>query len=280
MIVAALVVLGLCWGSFVNALVWRVHEQSLETTKKRPNKKRLRELSIVQGRSMCPDCKHELGPQDLIPVLSWLSLGGKCRYCRKPISWQYPLVELLTAGLFVASYMWWPSSLTGWAWLPFGLWLMLLVGLVALTVYDLRWMLLPNRIVYPLSAVALTLACVQALQAAHHWQAVLNTAIAVAIGGGIFYVLFQVSAGKWIGGGDVRLGWLLGLVMATPSRSFLFLFLAAIAGSVVSVPLLLIKKAKKDTVIPFGPFLIAGAIVTQLFGASIISWYEHIFLGL
>src|SRR4051812_13278636 len=100
MIIAVLIVFGLCLGSFVNALVWRVHEQEAA---KKPNKK----LSVLNGRSMCPHCEHELAAKDLIPVLSWLSLGGKCRYCHKPISKQYPLVELLTALLVVGSYIWW-----------------------------------------------------------------------------------------------------------------------------------------------------------------------------
>jgi len=104
MIVVVLVVLGLCLGSFVNALVWRIHEQDrLTGKKKKPHKKQLDRLSILHGRSMCPDCHHELKPKDLVPLFSWLSLHGKCRYCHKPISWQYPVVELLTAGLFVFS---------------------------------------------------------------------------------------------------------------------------------------------------------------------------------
>src|SRR5476651_645529 len=136
MIIVVLVVFGLCLGSFVNALVWRLHEQ---------DKKQAKNLSILNGRSMCPNCKHELAAKDLVPVLSWLSLRGKCRYCGKPISVQYPLVEMVTSGLFVASYLWWPEVLHGAQVAAFGLWLALLVGLMALLVYDLRWFLLPNR---------------------------------------------------------------------------------------------------------------------------------------
>src|SRR5665213_2769212 len=97
MIIALLALLGLVFGSFVNALVWRLHEQEVLLEKrKKPSKKQLEKLSILNGRSMCPHCKHELAIKDLVPLFSWIALKGKCRYCGKPISWQYPVVELLT----------------------------------------------------------------------------------------------------------------------------------------------------------------------------------------
>jgi prepilin signal peptidase PulO-like enzyme (type II secretory pathway) len=271
MIVAVLIVLGLCFGSFVNALVWRVHEQAKRG-------KKARELSILHGRSMCPDCRHELRARDLIPVFSWLFLRGKCRYCSKPISWQYPLVEAGTSGLFLISYLCWPAAFTGPQIALFGLWLAILVGLMALTVYDLRWMLLPNRIIHPVMALATIQAVIRVADAAQPWQALVNELLAVIIGGGIFYLLYQLSNGKWIGGGDVRLGWLLGLTAATPARSVLFIFLGALGGSLISLPLLASHKLKRGSVIPFGPFLILGAIIVQLFGGDILDWYRHVAL--
>jgi leader peptidase (prepilin peptidase)/N-methyltransferase len=279
MIVAALVIVGLCLGSFVNALVWRLHEQEEQASKKQPDKKYLTQLSIARGRSMCPHCKHELAGRDLIPVFSWLSLGGKCRYCSKPISWQYPAVELATAGLFVASYIWWPVALTGAQDAVFMLWLALLVGLMALVVYDLRWLLLPNRIIYPLGAIAGLQAVISIAAAAGPLSTLFNTILAVAVGGGVFYLLFQVSDGKWIGGGDVRLGWLLGLIVATPARSLLLIFVASLGGSLVSLPLLAKGSLKRTSVVPFGPFLIIGAIIVQLFGADVLHWYQQTFIG-
>jgi leader peptidase (prepilin peptidase)/N-methyltransferase len=278
MIIAVLIVLGLCFGSFVNALVWRVHEQSEQGSKKKPNRSYLDKLSIRKGRSMCPHCKHELKAVDLLPVLSWVALRGKCRYCGKPISPQYPLVELLTAALFVGSYHWWPVELQGLQVVLLALWLVLLIGLVALIIYDLRWMLLPNRLMYPLTAVAGLYALVTVLYAPNHLMAAVNVILAVAVGGGIFYVLFQVSDGKWIGGGDVKLGWMLGLIAATPARSMLFIFLAALLGSLLSVPLLLSGRLKRNTNIPFGPMLIIGLIIVQLFGTAILHWYRRTFL--
>src|SRR5665213_1923110 len=209
MIVGLLLVYGLVLGSFVNALVWRLHEQALETDKKRPNRRRLERLSVSHGRSMCPNCQHVLAAKDLVPVFSWLWLRGKCRYCHQPISAQYPIVELATGLLFVASYIWWPEAYTfdGIRYTvvaQFIVWLALLVGFMALTVYDLKWMLLPNRLVYPLTVFGIAFAGLGTAMAEKPATALLEVALAVLIGGGIFYLLFQLSAGKWIGGGDVK----------------------------------------------------------------------------
>ncbi len=280
MIIAMLAIVGLCLGSFVNALVWRLHEQEVEQAKQRPSRQYLKKIAIGTGKSMCPHCKHQLSARDLVPVASWLSLRGKCRYCGKPISWQYPAVELATAALFVASYVWWPASLVGATPITvFLFWLILLTGLIALAVYDLRWFLLPNRIIYFLSCVAIAQAAAIVSAAPQPGITMVNMLLGVAIGGGIFYILFQVSKGKWIGGGDVKLGWLLGLIAATPARAVLFIFLAALLGSLVSLWLLASKRLKRGSVIPFGPFLIAGLIIVQLFGADILRWYQQAFLG-
>lgn len=280
MVIVILGIAGLCLGSFVNALVWRLHSISTETSKKKPSQRYLAQLSVARGRSMCPHCKHQLAAQDLIPILSWLMLKGKCRYCKQPISVQYPAVELATAAFFIVSYLWWPVALNGAQISIFVLWLVLLVGFMALIVYDLRWLLLPNRIIYPLGAIAAAMSIIEVSTATRPAIALVNLILAVAVGGGIFYVLFQVSAGKWIGGGDVKLGWLLGLVAGTPGRSLLLIFLAAVLGSLFSVPLLATQRLKRTSTIPFGPFLIIAAIIVQLYGASILVWYQRTILKL
>lgn len=277
MIIAILIVTGLCLGSFVNALVWRLHEQESSKSKKNDGAYRER-LSIARGRSMCPHCQHTLALKDLVPLLSWLSLGGKCRYCHKPISAQYPLVELATALLFVGLYIWWPEHFTTAQTALFVLWLGLATGFMALIVYDLRWMLLPNRLMYPVTVLAAAIALISVAIALNPMEALLNVILAVLVGGGIFYALFQVSNGKWIGGGDVKLGALLGLVAATPARSLLMIFLAAFLGSLVSIPLLLTHRMKRTSTVPFGPFLIVAAIIVQLFGHSMLFWYQRTFL--
>jgi prepilin signal peptidase PulO-like enzyme (type II secretory pathway) len=270
-----LIVAGLCFGSFVNALVWRLHEQS---SGKGKNKGKGGDLSITRGRSMCPKCRHELTARDLVPVLSWVFLNGKCRYCHKPISPQYPLVELATAGVFLASYVWWPQVFDAPQKAVFVLWLAILTGLMALLVYDARWSLLPNRIIYPVAAIAAVQAVIAILSADEPVRALAGTLLGVLVGGGVFYALFQVSKGKWIGGGDVKLGFLLGLIVAGPGRAVLFIFFGSLLGSLVSIPLLATGRLKRTSVIPFGPFLIAAAVVTVLFGGDILDWYRHLFL--
>jgi prepilin signal peptidase PulO-like enzyme (type II secretory pathway) len=262
MVYIVLLVLGLCFGSFVNALVWRLHEGR----------------DWVKERSECVHCHHELAAKDLVPVLSWLWLRGKCRYCKKPISVQYPVVEALTALLFVGSYVYWPFVLEGWQLVIFGLWLVTIIGLLALLIYDVRWMLLPNKLVFPLMAVAAVMASVSVLSSPEPARAVLDTILAVLVGGGIFYLIFQLSQGKWIGGGDVKLGFLLGLIVGTPAKSLAVIFLAAVLGSLVSLPLMASKKLKRTSLIPFGPFLIVAGILVFLFGQQMIDWYTTAFL--
>ncbi len=275
MVYVILIIVGLSLGSFINALVWRIHEQYLL---KRTGSKTTAEFSVLTGHSMCPNCKHALAPLDLLPVLSWALLKGRCRYCKKPISVQYPLVELISVLLFIASYIWWPFMLSGTQVIIFALWLLILTGMIALAVYDIKWMLLPNRVLYPVAYLTLIMAVVTILSSQTVVRSVLDAIVAIFIGGGIFYVIYQVSRGKWIGGGDVRLGAVLGLVVGTPGKSLLLLFLAALIGTIVSLPLLFTKTLKKNSVIPFGPFLILAAFIVVLFGSVIINWYQNIFL--
>lgn len=280
MTIFVLSLLGLCFGSFVNALVWRLRMQESPKVKKKSNNKAnskpaTNDYSVLRGRSICPNCQHRLAPLDLLPVVSWLALRGRCRYCKKPISRQYPLVELLTAVLFVVFYTFWPypmlNSLLSTLWLV--LWLVILTGLIALAVYDLKWLILPDKIIKPLFVIGLIMAVLQMVFIDKSFQDLSQVALSSLIGGGIFWVLFQVSKGKWIGGGDVKLGFLLGLVLLKPLYAFLYIFIASILGMLYSVPMLLAKKIKPTSKVPFGPFLIIGAIVTLLFGQQIFSWY-------
>jgi prepilin signal peptidase PulO-like enzyme (type II secretory pathway) len=273
LIIALLAIGGLIFGSFVDALIWRIREQSQIRVKKKA--KIPRELSMLQGRSMCPNCRHVLSPLDLIPLVSWLSLRGKCRYCGAPISWQSPVMEIATALLFVGSYFFWPLDLHGLGLLQFCFWLVFLVGFVALTVYDLRWYILPDRIVFPLIGLAVVQVLLSLLVFHTGWQSLLGCVWGILIASGIFYVLFQVSDGKWIGGGDVKLGIVLGILLGGPMMSLMLLFVASVLGTIVSIPLMAFGKAKRSTLIPFGPFLIVATIILELFGSHFIDFLTH-----
>lgn len=267
MLIVALIILGLCFGSFVNALVWRIHEQ--ENTK---SKKKKKDLSLLSGRSMCVHCGHELAARDLIPLISWLSLRGKCRYCKQPIPIQYPLIEAMLPILFVSSYIVLPTNSLS-SQIIFVSWLAILTGFLALFVYDLRWMLLPNRILFPLIVPSAIIALTNIFTSHDKPSALINLVLALFVSGGLFYILYQVSGGKWIGGGDVKLGWVIGGFLGTPGKSFLMLFLASLIGSAVSLAFIYTKKLQIKSIIPFGPFLILASVISMLFGSKIISFY-------
>ncbi len=255
MILLLLIVLGLILGSFVNAFVWRIHEKK----------------DWVNDRSECTHCHHKLGPLDLVPVLSWLVLRGKCRYCHKKIE-DTPIVEMALPTLFVASYYFWPANFQGRGLIEFMFWLVFLVGFLALTVYDFRWFLLPDKIVFPLIGLAFVQLGTVAIYQKDWRIALTGISGAIAVSG-IFYVLYVVSKEKWIGGGDVKLGLLLGLLAGGLLPSFLLLFSASVAGLLASLPAMAQGRAGRKTQIPFGPFLILGLIVARLFGADILDWY-------
>ena len=280
MIIVVLGLLGVIFGSFVNALVWRLHEQASLSHRAKGKKPTLspQDLSILKGRSMCPDCHHTLAAKDLVPIASWLLLGGRCRYCRNPISWQYPIVELLTGALFALSYVAWPLGVHGVGLFQFVVWLICAVGFMALAVYDIRWMLLPNRIVFPLLALAALQVVVRALWL-RSWPDLYDPLLGAAIIFGLFWLLFQVSKGSWIGGGDVKLAVVLGLLAGTPVKALLVLFFASLFGTLASAPLLVRGKRGFSARIPFGPYLLLATVVVVLYGTSVIDWYRQLVFG-
>lgn len=258
MILLLLVGLGLTLGSFVNALVWRLHEKR----------------DWVRERSECTHCHHQLATKDLIPVLSWLLLRGRCRYCSKKIH-DNPLTELAVPVLFVISYLAWPLAFEGVGLFQFILWCVFIVGFVALASYDFRWFLLPNKIVFPLIGLGVFQALVVAIWTGN-WKVVLSAAFGALVVGGIFYLLFQVSQGTWIGGGDVKLGIVLGILAGGLLEGFLLLFAASITALVSTLPSIVRGKAGRKSHVPFGPFLILGLIIVVLFGHRIIDWYSEL----
>ncbi len=265
------VVFGLCVGSFINAFVWRYHyNQKIKIPKNK--------LSILNGRSLCPKCRHKLWPFDLIPVLSWIFLRGKCRYCKESISIQYPTVELLTTLIFGLSYLFWKFNSNYLNIFLFICWLLILTGLLSLTIYDVKWKILPSKIIYT-TGIFVIIYILLKLFYKNDFNVLGESLIGFLILGGLFYILFQYSKGLWIGGGDIRLGALLGLLVGGPLSAILLLFIASLGGTFFSLPFLINGKLKRNSSIPFGPFLVLGSIIVVLFGSIIIGWYKSHFIS-
>lgn len=261
MVIIALALLGLCFGSFVQALTWRLRKKK----------------DWVKARSQCESCKHELRVLDLVPLFSWLALKGRCRYCKKPIHWSAPLMELVLGAVFAISYVFWPVTLVGGQWLLFSTWLAASVGLMALAVYDICWMLLPSNILYPTAAVAASGRLIYIVG----WQepktqALLAWLVSVAIAGGIFWLIYEFSRGKAIGFGDVRLGLITGTLLADPLLSLQMIFVGSVLGTVAVLPGLLSHRKSLTSKVPYGPFLIAATVIVLLFGASFTDWYQQL----
>jgi leader peptidase (prepilin peptidase)/N-methyltransferase len=239
---------GLAIGSFLNVVIYRV-----------PRKE-----SIVAPPSACPSCRTELAARDNIPVLSWVLLRGKCRTCGAPISWQYPVVELLTAGLFAGV-----AGRFGYNW-AVPAYLALFAGLVALSWIDVERMVLPKAIVYPVSAlVALLLLIPAGVYGAWHsyW-------VAWAFAGGwflLFYLMWFASP-RLLGFGDVRLAPVLGLSLGWLGWRYVVLgfFAANMIGAVIGIGLIVAKKAERQSRVPYGVFLALGTAVAVFCGPQIV----------
>lgn len=252
---------GFAFGSFINALVWRIHKRK----------------NWVSDRSICTHCRHVLAPIDLIPVFSWLMLRGKCRYCGKRIE-DTPLPELLLPALYAVSYLLWPLDAGGVGLAALLVWLAILVGLVALFVYDMKWQLLPNGLVAYVTVGALVLAVLDAVS--RGWYHLLSAVIGGVVIFGFFWILFQVSGGKWIGGGDVKLAFALGVIAGSPAKALLVVFIASLLGTLVAVPGMLSQKLGKASKVAFGPFLVGATIIVFLWGQKLIDWYINSVLRL
>ncbi len=282
MIIALLFFLGLCIGSFVCASVWRMHEQMDLADKKKLSKSEQqyqKDLSIAKGRSMCGHCHHELSAKDLLPLFSWLYLKGRCRYCKHSIGATEPLVELATAVLFVISYLAWPEDVST-AQGVFGLvsWLTVLSGFVGLTIFDIKWFLLPDKLVLPLTILGTVIVLANGFVFGEGLGYVANSVTGGALIAGVFYGLFQYSKGNWIGGGDVKIAFLLGLIAGSPLKAVFVIFFASVIGSIIAIPLLVTGKATKTSHIPFGPMLLLSTAIVVLFSGAIIRAYDMLFV--
>jgi len=249
--------LGLVIGSFINCLVWRLHKKE-----------------GIMNRSYCPKCRQQIAWYDNIPVLSFVILRSKCRRCAKKISWQYPIVELITAFLFVLAFHINSALIFDLRFTIHDLrilrdWFIISV-MIVIFIYDLRWYLILDKVTIPAGIVVLIFNLVLG---ANLW----NLLISGIIGGSFFLVQFLVSKGKWVGGGDIRLGALMGLILGWPSV-MLAIFLAYIIGSVAAIGLLIRKKKKLGSMVPMGIFLSTATIIILFWGEQILNWYLEILI--
>ncbi len=278
-----LIMVGLILGSFAGATIWRLRARQLVEDKAnkedydKAEYKRLKKLTtatIATDRSQCLHCSYVLKWYDLIPLISWVSLGGKCRHCRKPIGYLEPLIELGVALFFVLSYVFWQYPLVTFIDISqFIIWLAAGVCFAILFVYDMKWFLLPNKATITLIGLGI-LSSIAVLLQSHDVLGTLGTiAGSVLILSGLYYLLYKVSKGKWIGFGDIKLGLGLALLLADFRLAFIALFAANLIGTIIVIPPMIVGKLKRSSHVPFGPLLILGTIIAELAGLYLVDWY-------
>ena len=246
-----LIVLGLAVGSFLNVCIHRLP----------------RGESLTLPPSRCPACEYRLRWFDNIPVVSYALLAGRCRKCRSPISIRYPLVELTTMALFVMH-----GEVFGWSALLVPR-LLFACAMVVLFAVDLEHHLLPNVITLPAIAIGLISSAVLP-------PGIVDALIGVVVGGGVLWLIgeayFRYSGHEGMGGGDVKmlamigafLGWKLVLVT---------LVLSSVAGSLIGLFVILLKRGGMKYALPYGTFLALGALVASLAGDQIVNWYVSLY---
>lgn len=251
LILIALGLFGLVLGSAVSAIVWRVP----------------RGISWVHGRSACTACGTTLGFFDLIPVVSWLLSRGRCRHCGTPVSWRYPLTELLSAAWLILLYR---QIGPGFDYPFLALWGVLLIALLWI---DLDFQLLPDVLTFPGTLLALA--------AVLQWPGGTRHALlGVLLGSGLLWLLgwgyFKMRGIEGMGGGDVKLAAMFGVVLGW-QLTLLTLFIAALAGSIWGGILIARRKGDGLTAIPFGTLLCPAAMIVFLWGGQWVNAYLSLF---
>jgi len=243
--------LGLAAGSFLNVVIYRLHV----------------EKNFLKGRSYCPHCKHSLGIIDLVPIFSFIFLRGKCRYCQKKISWQYPLVEISTVLIYLLLYLKFGLSK------EFIVYLIYSSFLIIIFVYDLRYYLILDKVTIPAIIIAF-------LGGLFVLNITFFSLIWGALGAAVFFLLqLAISKGRWIGGGDIRMGFLMGVMLGWKGL-IMALVLAYFIGALVGICLVVVKKKRMSSEIPFGTFLSLATVIVILYGDEIFNWYWYSLLSL
>lgn len=247
-------VLGLVVGSFINAFIWRLK-----------NKK-----NFINARSICPLCKNKLAFYDLIPIISFIILGGKCRKCAKKISLQYPFVELLCGLLFVIvsilavmagsfGVYFYLYILRGWIFVFF---------LLILFLYDLKYYEVPLGVVAWGALVALVVNIISGIS-------VTSLLLGMLFGYAFFAIQYYGSRGRFVGGGDMYAGLMIGAILGWPN-TLLAVFIAYIIGALFSPYLIFVKKKTMKSQVPFCVFLVLGGLIAFFWGQMIINYYFNL----
>lgn len=248
--------IGLIIGSFLNVCIYRIPLGE----------------SISYPPSHCQHCKHRLGALDLIPVLSYICLRGKCRYCGEKISPQYACIELLNGLGWVYSFYHFGFTIEA------VLACIFISVVIVLTLIDWRYMILPTGVIIFGSIMAIL--GKSALSFLHHDVSILIKSLAGgALGYGIvalvFYIAIWAMKKEGMGYGDVRYLGMIGL-FTSPSLVFLTLLIGSIVGSIYG--LVLYIKHKESLEFPFGPFLSIGALISLFYGEQLIGWYLELWM--
>jgi len=241
-------ILGFIIGSFLNVIIYRL-----------PEKK-----SIIYPPSHCPKCGKRLKIIDLIPVLSYLSTGGKCRYCNTKISIQYPLVEILTGFLFLFAYLKFGISV------QLFIYLLLLAALIVVSFIDYKYMIIPNKITYPLVVVSLLSAVI------FDYITIFQSLLGILIPSLLLLIVAFIFKGG-MGMGDVKLAAAIGGILGW-SYTLTGIFLGSLFGSIIGLSLMGLGIIGRKTRIPFGPFICFGSAIVIFFGETLFNWYINLFL--
>ena len=244
-------VFGLIIGSFLNVCIYRIP----------------RNMSVIMPSSRCPACNKPIKAWDNIPVLSYILLGGKCRYCKKEISLKYPLVEALNAFLYIA-LLW----RYGAEWYFF-LYCALISALIVITFIDLDFQIIPDMITLPGIVIGFIAGPLLMPDPFMRYSRLsfLSSLVGFLAGGGLYYAIAILSKGG-MGGGDIKMMAMVGALMGWKSV-ILTTFLGSLTGAIVGIFLMIFKGKGRKTKIPFGPFLALGVLITLFFGQEIFQWY-------
>ena len=262
---------GLCIGSFLNCVVYRLEKKQ----------------SFLKGRSYCPHCRHALSWLDLVPVFSFLLLKGKCRYCKKSISIQYLLIELMTGLLFLLIFNFQFTIFNEFSIFNFQTvvnFLFLLIiscFLIVIFVYDLKHYIIPDKVLFPAIAIVFLEQLIFKFSLARRPMAegfLDFSHLWAGLGAGAFFLFFfLISSGRWMGFGDVNLAFFMGLFLGYP-KILVALFSAFLLGAIIGVGLIIFGSKNLKSEVPFGPFLIIGTFIALFYGQEIIQWNSNVFL--